>query len=113
MTPERSEDLPAALHAATALPVERSGTGRGPALVAPDPRAGRRVLEFFTAHIRNPHTRKAYARAAAGFAAWCGAHAIGHPRAYSGASHPAIPRESIQRFRPEAIQFLGAGRNGG
>ena len=31
----------------------------------------------------------------------------------SDRSHPAIPRESIQGFRPEAIQFWGAGRNGG
>lgn len=42
-----------------------------PALFAPTPDAGKRYIEFFTAHIRNPHTRKAYARAAAEFAAWC------------------------------------------
>jgi site-specific recombinase XerD len=34
-------------------------------------RAGVRFLEFFTAQIRNPHTRRAYARAAADFLAWC------------------------------------------
>ena len=45
--------------------VERSGTTRLPALLAPDPAAERCVMEFFTAHIRNPHTRKAYARASA------------------------------------------------
>ena len=67
-------------HAAPALPAERTGAGRGPALFAPDTRAVRRVLEFFTAHIRNPHTRKAYARAAAGLAAWCDAQGIGHLR---------------------------------
>ena len=71
MAAEPSEDLPAPLHAATALPVERNGASPLPALFAPDPRAARRVVEFFTAHIRNPHTRKAYAEAAAGFAAWC------------------------------------------
>ena len=38
----------------------RSGEGRLPALLAPDPNAARRVMEFFTAHIRNPHTRNAY-----------------------------------------------------
>jgi hypothetical protein len=38
-----------------------------PAFFAPDPTAARRVLEFFTARIRNPHTRKAYAKAAAEF----------------------------------------------
>jgi len=33
-------------------------------------RASYRFLEFFTANIRNPHTRRAYARAAAEFFAW-------------------------------------------
>ena len=44
----------------------RSGEGRLPALLAPDPKAARRVIEFFTAHIRNPNTRKAYAQAPIG-----------------------------------------------
>lgn len=34
-------------------------------------RAGRRFLEFFTANIRNPNTRQAYARAVGPFLAWC------------------------------------------
>jgi hypothetical protein len=34
-------------------------------------RAARRFVEFSTATIRNPHTRKAYARAAGDFSAWC------------------------------------------
>jgi site-specific recombinase XerD len=34
-------------------------------------RAGMRFLEFFTAHIRNPNTRRAYARAADEFLTWC------------------------------------------
>ena len=40
------------------------------------PATARRTLEFFTAHIRNPHTRKAYARAAAEFADWCAGQGI-------------------------------------
>jgi hypothetical protein len=43
-------------------------------------RAGMRFLEFFAANIRNPHTRRAYARAADEFLAWCasaGVPAIG------------------------------------
>ena len=56
----------------------RIGEGWPPALLAPE--ADRRVIEFFTAHIRNPHTRKAYARAAGGFAAWCERHGIAHLR---------------------------------
>jgi len=42
-----------------------------PRLFAPDRDAARRFIEFFTANIRNPHTRRAYARAAADFALWC------------------------------------------
>ena len=59
-------DLPVTRNSATALQVERIGEEWLPALLAPD--AERRVIEFFTAHIRNPRTRNAYARAAAGFA---------------------------------------------
>src|SRR4029077_11175999 len=33
--------------------------------------AGCRYVEFFTANIRNPHTRRAYARACGRFFAWC------------------------------------------
>ena len=35
-----------------------------------DGRAGRRFVEFFTAHVRNPNTRAAYARTRADFFAW-------------------------------------------
>ena len=38
-----------------------------PDLVAAAGRASYRFLEFFTAQIRNPHTRRAYARAASEF----------------------------------------------
>src|ERR1700737_696922 len=43
-----------------------------PALVAAvGERADIRFREFFTANIRNPHTRRAYARATEEFLAWC------------------------------------------
>jgi len=42
-----------------------------PSLFAPDADAARRFVEFFTANIRNPHTRRAYAHAACEFAGWC------------------------------------------
>jgi site-specific recombinase XerD len=43
-----------------------------PALVAASgDRAAVRFLEFFASAIRNPHTRRAYARAAGDFLAWC------------------------------------------
>ena len=39
---------------------------RAPAIIADDgARASYRFFEFFTANIRNPHTRRAYALAAA------------------------------------------------
>ena len=43
-----------------------------PALIADlGEEAAWRYVEFFTANIRNPHTRRAYARACARFFAWC------------------------------------------
>src|ERR1700723_1681658 len=48
-----------------------------PALIADagDPAAWRYV-EFFTANIRNPNTRRAYARACVSFFAWCDEHGL-------------------------------------
>jgi site-specific recombinase XerD len=43
-----------------------------PALIAAAGEKARiRFLEFFSANIRNPHTRRAYARAAGEFLVWC------------------------------------------
>ena len=51
-----------------------AGSPALPALVAANgERASLRFLEFFAAGIRNPHTRRAYARAASDFLAWCDA----------------------------------------
>jgi site-specific recombinase XerC len=48
-----------------------------PALIADlGDQAGWRYVEFFTANIRNPHTRRAYARACARFFAWCEQRAL-------------------------------------
>lgn len=47
-----------------------------PLLYAPTPEMGKRTVEFFTAHIRNPNTRKAYFKAVGEFAAWCEAKGI-------------------------------------
>jgi site-specific recombinase XerD len=47
-------------------------SGTLPALItAAGERAGMRFLEFFAANIRNPHTRRAYTRAADEFLGWC------------------------------------------
>jgi len=48
-----------------------------PALIAAaDDDTRRRFLEFFAVTIRNPHTRRAYARAAGDFLAWCEARGV-------------------------------------
>ena len=58
------------IHANDGAPI--FGTPRFPKLMAEaGERATRRFLEFFTANIRNPNTRAAYARALAQFCAWC------------------------------------------
>jgi site-specific recombinase XerD len=67
-----------------------------PALFSPDAGTARRVLEFFTVNIRNPHTRKAYGKAAGEFAAWCEAHGIVHLRDVQP-MHVAAYIEELQR----------------
>ena len=59
------------------LPSHSAGGLAVPALVAAaGERASLRFLEFFVAAIRNPHTRRAYARAVADFLAWCEEHGV-------------------------------------
>ncbi len=54
------------------LPVSPANSLTLPAIIADaGAPAGRRFLEFFTAHIRNPNTRRAYGRAVNDFFAWC------------------------------------------
>jgi site-specific recombinase XerD len=56
----------------TLVPIHPPATPALPALVAASgDRAGVRFLEFFAGQIRNPHTRRAYARAVGEFLAWC------------------------------------------
>jgi site-specific recombinase XerD len=65
-----TDQLPAVLQAgALVVPPD---TYSVPALIADaGAQAGWRYVEFFTANINNPHTRRAYARACARFFAWC------------------------------------------
>lgn len=80
-----------------------------PALFTPTPAAARRTLEFFTANIRNPNTRKAYARAVASFAAWCGEHGL-RDLASIGPVHVAAYVEELQGrlSAPSVKQHLAA-----
>ena len=58
--------------AAKALELTPTGQGSAaPVLFLPTPSAARRFWEFFTATIRNPHTRRAYFHAVTRFSAWC------------------------------------------
>jgi hypothetical protein len=53
-------------------PIPARSYGPVPALIdARGARARRRFIEFFTANIRNPNTRKAYYRAACEVFDWC------------------------------------------
>ncbi len=45
-------------------------------IAAAGDRAATRFLEFFASTLRNPHTRRAYARAVGDFLAWCEDHAV-------------------------------------
>jgi site-specific recombinase XerD len=49
-----------------------TSTGVPALIAAAGERASMRFLEFFAANIRNPHTRRAYYRAAEEFLTWCG-----------------------------------------
>src|ERR1039458_8910889 len=86
---------------------------RAPALVvAAGERASYRFLEFFTAQIRNPDTRRAYARAATEFFAWLEAKGVTQITAIESV-HVAAYIEQLQRARsaPTANLRLAALRS--
>jgi outer membrane protein TolC len=67
-----SSPLPAAIVLDQTTVVKLGGAAAVPAVVAAaGVQASWRYLEFFTANIRNPHTRRVYGRACARFFAWC------------------------------------------
>lgn len=47
-----------------------------PIIAGASQRTRMRFLEFFAANIRNPNTRRAYARAAGDYLSWCFAHGV-------------------------------------
>ena len=66
-------NLPAKLEPGALVPA--SPAELVPALIADaGDHAAWRYIDFFTANIRNPNTRRAYARACATFFAWCDEH---------------------------------------
>ena len=84
-----------------------------PALVAAAGEgAGLRFLEFFAAAIRNPHTRRAYARAVADLLAWCadqGAPSIAAVQPLHVAT--SIEMQTRERAAPSVKQQLAAIRH--
>ena len=80
-----------------------------PALFTPTPNATKRFVEFFTANIRNPNTRKAYTWAVAEFAAWCERHGMLSLQAIEPV-HIATYIETLQRrlAPPSVKQHLAA-----
>jgi integrase/recombinase XerD len=66
LTTETTPDLTTLVPATLSLPA-----GLPALITAAGERTAWRFVEFFTATIRNPHTREAYARAVGRFLAWC------------------------------------------
>lgn len=81
-----------------------------PALIAASgERAKLRFLEFFASNIRNPNTRRAYARGIGDFLAWCATHGVASIAAVQPL-HVAAYVEELTRERsaPTAKQRLAA-----
>jgi site-specific recombinase XerD len=86
-----------------------SGTYAVPTLFArAGERASRRVLEFFTAQIRNPNTRAAYARAVQEFATWCERSGITLDRIEPMMVAAYIEQLGVDHSRPTVKQHLAA-----
>jgi site-specific recombinase XerD len=76
--PPPYDQLPVTIESA-ALPIQAPAldTYVVPALIAnAGDQAGWRYVEFFAANLNSPNTRRAYARACAGFLAWCEARGL-------------------------------------
>ena len=80
-----------------------------PALFTPTPAAAQRTLEFFTANIRNPNTRRSYARAVSEFSHWCAENGL-HTLTDIGPVHVAAYIEQLQQrlSAPSVKQQLAA-----
>ena len=99
MSAVREMVLPEAARGAVAI-------GEGlPRLFTPTPAAAKRTIEFFTANIRNPNTRKAYARAIGEFASWCGLNGLDGLGAIEPV-HVAAYVEQLQgRLSPPSVKL--------
>lgn len=96
----------------TPFPVAGVGALAVPApVMAEGERAAVRYVEFFTAQIRNPNTRTAYARAASAFFAWCDAHGLPMPAVQPVHVATYIEQLGRERSAPTVKQRLAALRH--
>lgn len=94
---------PATLILGTTVPVLVSQAGD---------RAGVRFIEFFTANIRNPNTRRAYARATGEFLTWCAAVGVSSLAAVTSLHVSTWIELQLQRLSvPSVKQRLAALRH--
>ena len=78
-------------------------------LFTPNPKAAKRVLEFFTTQINNDHTRKAYMNAARRFAQWCETRGIQQLAAVEPSHIAAFIKQLQGEFTPPTVkQHLAA-----
>src|ERR1700758_338946 len=104
-----SERLPAIIRPGALAPPDE--TQLVPALIADaGDQAAWRYLEFFTSNIRNPNTRRAYARACQTFFAWCDEHGLSLAtiRPYDVATY--IETRCLTHSAPDVKQQLAAVR---
>jgi site-specific recombinase XerC len=98
MTPDRTILAPATVLLPGGLPALITTAGE---------RTAWRFVEFFTATIRNPHTREAYARAVGRFLAWCEGLGLRDLRAIT----PVVVAAYIEQLpasKPTVKQHLAA-----
>ena len=100
-----AERLPA-LGPATGT-VSKTSPVEVPALFGQDAAVALRTVEFFAVNIRNPNTRRAYARAVVDFGAWCEARDVADVRQVQPL-HVAAYIESLQLAAPSVKQHLAA-----
>ncbi len=88
---------------AGALPSSASSRVVPAAIAAAGEQASWGCVEFFTANIRNPHTRRDYARANGQFFAWC------RNRGLSRMSQPGEKPAACARIGPARVRVADIG----
>jgi len=86
-----------------------AGSGALPSLFTAQPEARRRLRDFFSSHIRNRNTRRAYMEAVRQFAAFCAELGLGELEQVDAVHVAAFVERQLQtNSRPTAKQRLAA-----